>query len=167
MLSPLNSLISLKSVPTSTPQDFLTIISDSKCEPDESKTTQDTNSEVNYYNCRHLGRNQSLLKIVSNSDSHKTPQTISQNERSCVGGGKYLKKSTDSQIQSATLVELNNCIAQFEKFSYFSDENLKTDKDFKFHEISNKLVKLLNIYILFFYLEFCLQQAFVRIIKVS
>ncbi len=55
------------------------------------------------------------------------------------GGGKFLKRS-ESQIQSATLVELNNCIAQFEKFSYFSDESLRMEKDVKFSEISNKLV---------------------------
>ncbi len=138
ILSPLNSLISLKSVPTSTPQDFLTIISDSTCEPDAATTT----GEAAYYQSRQLSRNQSLLKIVSNSD-HKTPQTISQTERGCGGGvgggGKFLKRS-ESQIQSATLVELNNCIAQFEKFSYFSDESLKMEKDVKFSEISNKLV---------------------------
>lgn len=33
ILSPLNSLISLKQIPTSTPQDFLTIVSDSTNQP--------------------------------------------------------------------------------------------------------------------------------------
>lgn len=74
---------------------------------------------------------------MSNDETktEKTPKTISQS-------GTKIRRSESNQ--STTLTELNNCIAQFEKFSYFTDENLRAEKDICFSEISNKLNEIKN-----------------------
>lgn len=158
ILSPLNSLNSLKlrsEVSTSTPQDFITIVSDlDSVQPEQplhATIWQDkgsNNTKINKVYSQHkMSRNQSILKIVSNNTdlqqqqqnhpkAEHTPSTTSYNA--------YKQLDRTESIQSETLAELNNCIAQFEKFSYFTNETFKNDQEMCFTEISNKLVSHFN-----------------------
>lgn len=142
ILSPLNALNSLKTVPTSTPQDFITIISESTLQPKTNEINKDSkeveNNDKTIFHSRQLSRNQSLVKIVSKNDEN-TPQT-----RNSQNSNRYLKRSESHSQVSDTLTELNNCIAQFEKFSYFTEETFKNEKDIKFNEISDKLNEIKN-----------------------
>jgi hypothetical protein len=89
------------------------------------------------YSQHKLSRNQSLLKIVSHNDADSQLTTA---EHTPNASNSYKQMNRSESIQSETLVELNNCIAQFEKFSYFTNETFGKDKDVCFSEISNKLV---------------------------
>lgn len=139
ILSPLNSLISLKKIPTSTPQDFLTIISDST---DHPKINEKEKNEKQQRPSITLNRNQSLVKIVRKDETNNYKSDKSDHTPQSQYCGKYVKRN--ESVQSTTLAELNNCIAKFEKFSYFTDENLTNEKEIKLNEISNKLNEIKN-----------------------
>ena len=98
IISPLN-LSTLKSVSTSTPQDFVQFFNTTatlNTDPDEAK------HEYSSY----LNRNQSYVKIIRNDDKVETPSSTCKNS-------KMLKRS--ESLTSETLLELNNCIAQFDE----------------------------------------------------
>lgn len=156
ILSPLNSLNSLKlrsEVSTSTPQDFITIVSElDSVQPEQpllAANKQDkgsNNTKINKVYSQHkMSRNQSILKVVSNNaDLQPQPQQPhhpkAEHTPSTTSYNAYKQLDRTESIQSETLAELNSCIAQFEKFSYFTNETFKNDKEICFTEISNKLV---------------------------
>ena len=152
ILSPLNSLNSLKlrsEVSTSTPQDFITIVSDlDSVKPEQiqhvtnKQDKENNNTKINKVYSQHkMSRNQSILKIVSNNaDLQQQNHPKAEHTPSTTSYNAYKQLDRTESIQSETLAELNNCIAQFEKFSYFTNETFKNDKEICFTEISNKLV---------------------------
>ena len=98
IISPLN-LSTLKSVSTSTPQDFVQFFNTTA---NLNGNTDETKHEFSSY----LNRNQSYVKIIRNDDKVETPSSTCKNS-------KMLKRS--ESLTSETLLELNNCIAQFDE----------------------------------------------------